>query len=88
VLQKTVVKPTTASAARVAVTACAYNSDGRMMAAGLLDGTVQVRGWRVCFRFCFLYAPLRVPAIPLCDSKAMVAIHKEAGGMPLRMWRF
>jgi hypothetical protein len=43
VLQKTVVKPTTASAARVSVTACAYNSDGRMMAAGLLDGTVQVR---------------------------------------------
>ena len=40
--QKTVVKPTTATAARVATTACAYNHDGRMMAAGLMDGTIQV----------------------------------------------
>lgn len=42
VLQKTVVKPTTPSAARVGVTTVAYNSTGKLLAAGLADGTLQV----------------------------------------------
>jgi hypothetical protein len=50
VLQKTVVKPATPSAARVGVTAVAYNSNGKLLAAGLMDGTLQVgdRGECVC----------------------------------------
>jgi hypothetical protein len=27
----------------VGVTTCAYNSDGKLLAAGMLDGTIQVR---------------------------------------------
>jgi hypothetical protein len=45
VLQKTVIKPSLAGAGRVAVSSCAYNSDGRLIAAGIMDGTIQV-GWR------------------------------------------
>eukprot|EP00879_Flechtneria_rotunda_P007172 GHRR01007527.1.p1 GENE.GHRR01007527.1~~GHRR01007527.1.p1 ORF type:complete len:743 (+),score=231.29 GHRR01007527.1:361-2589(+) len=44
ILQKTVIRPTTPSAARVAVTTCRYNSDGKLLAAGLMDGTIQVWG--------------------------------------------
>ncbi|KAF6259467.1 WD40 repeat-like protein [Scenedesmus sp. NREL 46B-D3] len=44
ILQKTVVRPTTPSASRVGVTTCAYNSDGKLLAAGMLDGTIQVWG--------------------------------------------
>lgn len=42
IMQKTVVRPTTPSAARVAVTACGYNSSGKLLAAGMMDGTIQV----------------------------------------------
>ena len=41
--QKTVIKPTLAVNRRTSVTAVAYNSDGRLIAAGLMDGTVQAR---------------------------------------------
>lgn len=44
ILQKTVVRPTNPSASRVGVTACAYNSDGKLLAAGMLDGGIQVWG--------------------------------------------
>jgi hypothetical protein len=43
ILQKTVVKPTTPSAARVGVTTVAYNSTGKLLAAGMSDGALQVR---------------------------------------------
>ena len=43
ILQKTVVKPTTPSAARVGVTTVAYNSTGKLLAAGMADGALQVR---------------------------------------------
>lgn len=46
ILQKTVVKPTTPSAARVGVTTVAYNTTGKLLAAGMADGTLQVRGIR------------------------------------------
>jgi hypothetical protein len=42
IMQKTVVRPSNPSAARVAVTTCSYNSTGRLLAAGLEDGTIQV----------------------------------------------
>lgn len=42
VLQKTVVKPTTPSASRVGVTTVAYNSTGKLLAAGMADGSLQV----------------------------------------------
>lgn len=42
ILQKTVVRPTTPTAARVGVTTCGYNSDGKLLAAGMLDGAIQV----------------------------------------------
>jgi hypothetical protein len=41
-LQKTVVKPTTPSAARVGVTSVAYNTTGKLLAAGMADGAIQV----------------------------------------------
>ncbi len=41
--QKTVIKPTLAKPGRVSVTTCSYNSDGRLLAAGLMDGTIQVK---------------------------------------------
>lgn len=44
--QKTVIKPTLSAPGRVAVTSCAYNSDGRLIAAGLMDGTIQVGALR------------------------------------------
>lgn len=50
ILQKTVVRPTTPSASRVGVTACAYNSDGKLLAAGMLDGGIQVRGVHNIYR--------------------------------------
>ncbi|KIY94244.1 putative Gastrulation defective protein 1 like protein [Monoraphidium neglectum] len=49
VLQKTVIKPSLAGAGRVAVSSCAYNSDGRLIAAGIMDGTIQV--WSVGGKF-------------------------------------
>ena len=47
--QKTVIKPTLARPGRVAVTACNYSSDGKMIAGGLFDGTVQL--WDVRGKF-------------------------------------
>lgn len=44
ILQKTVVKPSTPSAARVGVSTVAYNTTGKLLAAGLTDGTLQVWG--------------------------------------------
>ncbi|KAI8469749.1 MAG: WD40-repeat-containing domain protein [Monoraphidium minutum] len=49
IAQKTVIKPSLAAAGRVAVSTCAYNSDGRMIAAGLMDGTIQI--WTVGGKF-------------------------------------
>lgn len=51
VLQKTVVKPSTPSASRVGVSTVAYNSTGKLLAAGLADGTLQVRQALLC-AFC------------------------------------
>ncbi len=48
-VQKTVVKPALAKAARTAVTACAYARDGRTIAAGLVDGSLQL--WDASGRF-------------------------------------
>lgn len=42
-MQKTVVKPTTPSAARVGVTSVAYNTTGKLLAAGMADGAIQVK---------------------------------------------
>ena len=42
VVQKTVIKPTLQRAARVSVSACAYNADGSSIAAGLVDGSIQI----------------------------------------------
>jgi hypothetical protein len=57
ILQKTVVRPTNPSASRVGVTTCAYNSDGKLLAAGMLDGGIQVNavgGVRKFFPSLFL----------------------------------
>lgn len=40
--QKTVLKPTLRQSGRVAVTTCCYNSDGSIIAAGLVDGSIQL----------------------------------------------
>ena len=42
VVQKMVIKPSLQRAARVTVSACAYNSNGSSIAAGLVDGSIQV----------------------------------------------
>lgn len=42
VVQKTVIKPQLQRATRVSVTACAYNSTGASIAAGLADGSIHV----------------------------------------------
>jgi WD repeat-containing protein 70 len=42
VLQKTVIKPKLEKPGRVAVTCCQYNSDGKLIVAGLMDGTLQL----------------------------------------------
>lgn len=47
--QKTVVKPSLAKPGRVSVTACRYNADGGLIAAGLMDGTIQL--WSVGGKF-------------------------------------
>jgi hypothetical protein len=60
ILQKTVVKPTTPSAARVGVTTVAYNTTGKMLAAGMSDGTLQVRGVRATPAFNSTLAALHV----------------------------
>eukprot|EP00884_Botryococcus_braunii_P018671 jgi/Botrbrau1/5488/Bobra.27_1s0027.2 len=41
-LQKTVIKPKLEKPGRVAVTSCQYNSDGRLIVAGLMDGSLQL----------------------------------------------
>lgn len=46
--QKTVIKPSLSAPGRVAVTTAAYNSDGRLVAAGLMDGTLQVQSSACC----------------------------------------
>ncbi len=51
--QQTVVKPQLAKPGRVAVTACAYSTDGRLIAGGLMEGTIQlwdIRGRGGCKR--------------------------------------
>lgn len=40
--QKTVLKPTLRRAGRFAVTTCAYNFDGSIIAGGLIDGSIQL----------------------------------------------
>lgn len=40
--QRTVLKPTLSKPGRFTVSACAYNSDGGMIAAGLKDGSIQM----------------------------------------------
>ena len=42
ITQKTVLKPTLARPGRSTVTACTYNSEGGMIAAGLKDGSIQI----------------------------------------------
>ncbi|KAL4433682.1 hypothetical protein ABPG75_000123 [Micractinium tetrahymenae] len=49
ITQKTVVKPQLAKPGRVSVTSCAYSADGRLIAAGLQDGTIQL--WDVRGKF-------------------------------------
>jgi WD40 repeat protein len=41
-VQKSVLKTTLARPGRVAVTACAYNADGSVIAGGLMDGSIQL----------------------------------------------
>ena len=43
-VQKTVIKPSIVKPVRTSVTACRYNSDGKMIAAGLNDGSIQLWG--------------------------------------------
>lgn len=54
--QRTVIKPTLAKPGRVAVSACCWSTDGRLVAGGLVDGTLQlwdVRGaWRAAEEEC------------------------------------
>lgn len=40
--QKTVIKPTLAKPVRTAVTTCAYGGGGRIIGAGLMDGSIQL----------------------------------------------
>ena len=40
--QRTVIKPQLAKPGRVAVTACAFGTDGTLIAGGLMDGTIQL----------------------------------------------
>jgi len=40
--QRTVLKPTLSKPGRFTASACAYNSDGGMIAAGLKDGSIQM----------------------------------------------
>lgn len=40
--QKTVLKPTLRRAGRVAINAVAYNTDGSVVAGGLMDGSIQL----------------------------------------------
>eukprot|EP00192_Tetraselmis_astigmatica_P008785 CAMPEP_0117652634 /NCGR_PEP_ID=MMETSP0804-20121206/2736_1 /TAXON_ID=1074897 /ORGANISM="Tetraselmis astigmatica, Strain CCMP880" /LENGTH=689 /DNA_ID=CAMNT_0005458703 /DNA_START=115 /DNA_END=2184 /DNA_ORIENTATION=- len=47
--QKTVIKPQLAKPGRVGVTACAFSTDGSMIAGGLRDGTIQI--WSVKGKF-------------------------------------
>lgn len=49
VKQKTVIKPQSAKPGRVSVTSCSFNADGRLIAAGLADGTIQL--WDVRGKF-------------------------------------
>ncbi|MEW5307508.1 MAG: hypothetical protein WDW36_009898 [Sanguina aurantia] len=49
VTQKTVIKPTLAKQQRTAVTACSYSSDGALIGAGLIDGSIQI--WNVAGKF-------------------------------------
>lgn len=42
VVQKTVIKPSLLRTARVTISACSYNSNGTSIAAGLVDGSIQV----------------------------------------------
>ncbi|KAL6753523.1 WD40 repeat-like protein [Haematococcus lacustris] len=49
IMQKTVVKPTTSKPVRTAVTTCGYGLDGKLIAAGLVDGSIQL--WNVSGKF-------------------------------------
>eukprot|EP00195_Chlamydomonas_chlamydogama_P015841 CAMPEP_0202913062 /NCGR_PEP_ID=MMETSP1392-20130828/59433_1 /ASSEMBLY_ACC=CAM_ASM_000868 /TAXON_ID=225041 /ORGANISM="Chlamydomonas chlamydogama, Strain SAG 11-48b" /LENGTH=510 /DNA_ID=CAMNT_0049604183 /DNA_START=1 /DNA_END=1533 /DNA_ORIENTATION=+ len=49
ILQKTVIKPTLSKPVRTSVTTCRYNHDGRLIGAGLMDGTIQI--WSVSGKF-------------------------------------
>ena len=49
ILQKTVIKPLIQKPVRTPVTTCRYNSDGRLIGAGLVDGSIQV--WSVTGKF-------------------------------------
>jgi WD repeat-containing protein 70 len=47
--QRTVIKPTLVRPGRIAVTSCCYNSEGKLIAGGLMDGTLQL--WDVRGKF-------------------------------------
>lgn len=49
VVQKTVIKPQLAKPVRTAVTTCSYSSDGNLIAAGLMDGSIQL--WSTTGKF-------------------------------------
>ncbi len=62
--QRTVIKPQLAKPGRVAVTACAFSTDGRLIAGGLMDGTIQlwdVKGGPGC---AALWLPLAASPCP------------------------
>lgn len=65
--QKTVIKPTLARPGRVSVTTCAWNGDGRVVAGGLMDGTLQL--WDVRGKFG-LSAAVGVVAAPKAQAVA------------------
>jgi hypothetical protein len=49
ILQKTVIKPSVQKPVRTSTTACRYNSDGKLIGAGLVDGSIQI--WSVSGKF-------------------------------------
>lgn len=64
--QKTVLKPTLRRAGRIAINAVAYNTDGSVVAGGLMDGSIQL--WDVRGGFS-------VPSCVWCLLTGVVALH-------------
>jgi hypothetical protein len=70
VVQKTVIKPQLAKPVRTAVTTCSYSSDGSLIAAGLMDGSIQL--WSATGKFGSSAAVGQVGGWRRCAQAAMV----------------